>query len=325
MALVFFVSPPFSSVAAKRLEAASRNSPAFKYGEGPNEGVAILQLGLIGLGERSITIPDGPTGNFMQQTAAAVRAFQASRGLVVDGIAGQKTVTRLDSDLDRLTDRVLEKLDRDIPNVARYRYHERNRILDEMKQEMQRFQRGNTVGIVIADDILILVVIIFFFILIWLSAPATQKELRKLMRELIEEFNQRGEVAQEKLRDLKAKVERFINDVREVRTACEQEVLLRDPKKHAECLRKFRLKLQAAHDEADQDFEGAVRRDYRPIWSCPVRFPPGTRLKELSEAFSRIYECGERLPELASNARRSHSQSSQTIRIFRKRDAGDDA
>lgn len=285
MALVFFVSPPFGADAAKRLEAASRNSPAFKYGEGRNEGVAILQLGLIALGEPSITIPDGPTGNYMQQTAAAVRAFQASRGLVVDGVAGQKTLTRLDSDLDRLTDRVLEKLNRDIPRAAYYQYHERNHILDELKQEMQRFSRGNTVGIVIADDILILVVIIFFFILIWLSASATQKELRKLMRELIEEFNQRGEVAQEKLRDLKAKVERFIDEVRDVKTGCEQEVLLKNPQKHAECLSRFRLKLTAAHHKLTRTLKELFFVIYDQFGRGRFRFPPGTRLRALTEAF----------------------------------------
>jgi ElaB/YqjD/DUF883 family membrane-anchored ribosome-binding protein len=290
MALVFFVSPPFSSNAAKRLEAASRNSPAFKYGESRNEGVAILQLGLIALGESNITIPDGPTGNYMQQTAAAVRAFQARRGLVVDGVAGQQTVTRLDSDLDKLTDRVLEKLDRDIPKVAYYQYSERNRILDELKQEMRRFSHGNTVGIAIADDLLILVVIIFFFILIWLSAPATQKELRRLMRELIEEFNQRGEVAQEKLRDLKAKVERFINEVREVKTGCEQEVLLNNPEKHAECLRKFGLRLTAAHHKLTRTLRELFTVIFDQFGRGRFRFPPGTRVKALSEAFQEYMD-----------------------------------
>jgi hypothetical protein len=290
MALAFFLSPPFSLNAVKRLEAASRNSPAFKFGEGRNEGVAILQLGLIGLGDARIVIPDGPTGNYMQQTAAAVRAFQASRGLVVDGVAGQRTVTRLDADLDKLTDRVLEKLSRDIPRAAYYQYHERNRILDEVKQEMQRFTRGNTVGIAIADDLLILVVIIFFFILIWLSAPETQKELRRLMRELIEEFNQRGEVAQEKLRDLKAKVERYIEAIQRTKTGCEEEVLLKDPRKHAECLNRFRLRMTAAHHKMIRTLKELFTTIYDQFGRGRLRFPPGTRLRALAEAFKEYMD-----------------------------------
>jgi peptidoglycan hydrolase-like protein with peptidoglycan-binding domain len=58
------------------------------------DAVLLLQEALIDLG---YDIPDGPTGNFLSQTSAAVVKFKTDETLVPnDPVAGQGTVTRLD-------------------------------------------------------------------------------------------------------------------------------------------------------------------------------------------------------------------------------------
>jgi Putative peptidoglycan binding domain len=60
------------------------------------EAVRQVQFALIDLG---FDIPDGATGNFLQQTSAAVVAYKTSRGLSPnDPVAGIKTVTTLDAE-----------------------------------------------------------------------------------------------------------------------------------------------------------------------------------------------------------------------------------
>lgn len=62
--------------------------------------VRILQQSLI---ELNFVIPDGPTGNFLTQTKAAVMQYQSSHSLTpVDGIVGAKTITKLDADIAKL-------------------------------------------------------------------------------------------------------------------------------------------------------------------------------------------------------------------------------
>ena len=69
------------------------------------EDVLLLQQRLVGIG---LSITGQPDGIFGPQTEAAVRAFQKSRGLKVDGVAGPMTWTAIFEDTGR--DTALEKI-----------------------------------------------------------------------------------------------------------------------------------------------------------------------------------------------------------------------
>lgn len=82
-----------------RLRKAVNNAPPIGFGES-NEGVAAMQRGLIELGyplpkstHNGAKPPDGIYGS---ETGAALKRFQQDQKLVVDGIAGMNTLTRMD-------------------------------------------------------------------------------------------------------------------------------------------------------------------------------------------------------------------------------------
>jgi peptidoglycan hydrolase-like protein with peptidoglycan-binding domain len=73
---------------------ATNDTTAFLRFGAKGDHVQKVQFALIDLG---FDIPDGATGNFLQQTSAAVVAYKTSRGLVPhDPVAGIGTVTTLD-------------------------------------------------------------------------------------------------------------------------------------------------------------------------------------------------------------------------------------
>jgi murein L,D-transpeptidase YcbB/YkuD len=112
MPLKAFTSPPLGRAATDRLDKASRNSPALKFGERDSDGVRALQSALLLLEDPAIDIPAGVTGNFLDQTAAAVKAFQKRNRLAVDGVAGRQTITLLDSIMAHRGQRSLQRLNR---------------------------------------------------------------------------------------------------------------------------------------------------------------------------------------------------------------------
>lgn len=82
-----------------RLQRAANNSPALSTGE-TSDGVGALQQALIDLGH---PMPKSTGGGFLppdrifgSETRSAVINFQKKHSLVADGVAGQKTLTRLD-------------------------------------------------------------------------------------------------------------------------------------------------------------------------------------------------------------------------------------
>lgn len=81
-----------------RLQAASRNLPPLKRGESDHEAVKLLQEALMSAG---FSIPSGPTGNYLNETAAAVRKcedrFRLSRD---EGVAGNEVLSILDDILN---------------------------------------------------------------------------------------------------------------------------------------------------------------------------------------------------------------------------------
>ena len=86
-------SPRWNTIA--RVRSASENSPPMRIGELNHDATVVLQEALI---ENGFTIPAGPTGNYMQQTAAAVRAAENEFGLTVDGgVAGRQVLSALDA------------------------------------------------------------------------------------------------------------------------------------------------------------------------------------------------------------------------------------
>ena len=77
-----------------RLIAGSENRPAVRAGEPNRAAVTRLQRVLMATG---FSIPDGATGNFMQQTSAAVREAEAEFSLTRDqGVAGREVFGALD-------------------------------------------------------------------------------------------------------------------------------------------------------------------------------------------------------------------------------------
>ncbi len=88
----------------QRLAAAARNNPALHWGE-VGDAVTKFQLGLITRGypmpistKKMGTMPDGIFGN---ETKNSTRNFQRVNNLRMDGLPGEKTLTRLDSLLAR--------------------------------------------------------------------------------------------------------------------------------------------------------------------------------------------------------------------------------
>ncbi len=87
------VAPKWSHNA--RLQRASNNSPSMHPNESDHTAVSLLQEVLISQG---FAIPSGPTGNYLGETQAAVRAVETRFHLVRDtGIAGHEVLTALDT------------------------------------------------------------------------------------------------------------------------------------------------------------------------------------------------------------------------------------
>jgi len=89
-------SPRFASDA--RLQAASNNSPAMRYGE-TGEPVRKVQQALIDLGfplPASTNRTGAPDGIFGTETVGALQAFQRRESLAQDGIAGRQSLERMD-------------------------------------------------------------------------------------------------------------------------------------------------------------------------------------------------------------------------------------
>jgi hypothetical protein len=152
MPLKAFTSPPLGRAASDRLDKASRNSPALKFGERDSDGVRALQSALLLLEDPAIDIPAGVTGNFLDQTAAAVKAFQKRNRLAVDGVAGRQTITLLDSIMAHRGQRSLQRLDRVLVDLRRQYSDdvEREKILREMELKLSTIRRGNELGFAIA-------------------------------------------------------------------------------------------------------------------------------------------------------------------------------
>lgn len=92
---------PMALTAAKwsgnaRLQAAARNAPPLKPFERDHVAVRLLQETLIAAG---FPIPSGPTGNYLTETAAAVRKCEEKFRLTVrdSGIAGREVLSALDA------------------------------------------------------------------------------------------------------------------------------------------------------------------------------------------------------------------------------------
>lgn len=78
----------------RRIQLASENTPSMKPGEPDRAAVVLLQNALIVNG---FNIPSGATGNYLSETAAAVRDVEVRFGLLRDqGIAGKQVIGTLD-------------------------------------------------------------------------------------------------------------------------------------------------------------------------------------------------------------------------------------
>jgi len=78
-----------------RLQSASENTPPMQFGEADHDATVVLQEVLT---ENGFTLPAGLTGNYLQETAAAVRAAEVQFGLDPDqGVAGRQVLGALDS------------------------------------------------------------------------------------------------------------------------------------------------------------------------------------------------------------------------------------
>jgi hypothetical protein len=238
------------------------------------------------LGDPLISIPSGITGNFLNETATAVKAFQRKYGLLADGVAGQKTITRLDAVLHQRAQDGLQTMGRVLQTLSRHYSAdaERARILREMEQTLQSLRQGNQLGLALTVPV-IAIIVVLFFLLMWLSLPQTQKTLRELMKRTIEAVNERGEVAQEKLQELKKEVSRFLDQAGEIKTDCMTETLTKDPRKHAECLRKFGLAHTAAFNKLIRTLKGLFSVVYDAFGRGRFRIPPDLRLTTLASDF----------------------------------------
>ena len=79
----------------RRLQQASDDKPAMRRGEPNREAVKLLQQALIDCG---FPIADGATGNYLSETAAAVRAVEQKFNLSRDdGVAGREVLSALDA------------------------------------------------------------------------------------------------------------------------------------------------------------------------------------------------------------------------------------
>jgi hypothetical protein len=152
--LTFFTSPPISPTGLRRLQQAAANSPPFQMGEGRSDGVKALQQGLIALFDSKISIPSGPTGNYLHETQAAVRAFQAKFGLMIDGVAGRQTIERLDRELDNRSQRV-RCIDGCKPTWTQDSY--RMGILRQMEGDLRNMKASNVLGFAAAAVVLVVV------------------------------------------------------------------------------------------------------------------------------------------------------------------------
>lgn len=87
--------------ASKQIVAASNNSPALRSGS-EGGGVQLLQAALIDLGyrmPRSTRKTGRPDGKYGRETIDVVSQFQERYGLKGDGVAGRRTIARLDREL----------------------------------------------------------------------------------------------------------------------------------------------------------------------------------------------------------------------------------
>jgi len=248
--LTFFKSPPIPPAGLRRVHQAAEDSPPFKLGESHSDGVKALQQGLIALFDSKISIPSGPTSNYLHETQAAVRAFQAKFGLTMDGVAGRQTIHKLDQELERRSYRVLESLDRCIngckPMWSRDSY--RLGILYQMEADLRQLKSSNVLGYASVAVPLVLLVILFFAVMMFLASPQNQKAMRRLMSDVMSAVRERGEVAEEKIEEIKAKIKEFIKSLTDIRTECEKRTEQTDPAKFSECQRKFRLLVQAVFE-----------------------------------------------------------------------------
>ena len=76
-----------------RVRSAANSAPPFRPSDPNRAAVTLLQQALLDAG---FDIPDGATGNYGQETQAAVRDMQARAKFGVDGIAGREAVGGLD-------------------------------------------------------------------------------------------------------------------------------------------------------------------------------------------------------------------------------------
>jgi competence protein ComGC len=248
--LVFFSSPPISAEGLRRVQLAADNSPPFKFGESRSDGVKALQQALIALFDPQILIPDGPTGNYLHETQGAVHAFQKKFRLVVDGVAGRQTIGALDLELNRRSKRVLERLDRCIdsckPSWAGDSY--RLSILYQMEADLRNLKSTNVLGFAAAAVVLVLLVILFFAVMMFLALPQNQKAMQRAMSQAIEAVRGRGEVAQQKIEELKTKIREFLSSLTDIRSECEKNKEQTDPDKFNECKRIHALLVKAAFE-----------------------------------------------------------------------------
>jgi hypothetical protein len=232
------------------MEQASRSNPSFRHGQTKCEGVRLLQRALLALCDPNINIPAGATGNYLDETKCAVIEFQRKYGLMTDGIAGRRTVSRLDQELRQSSQRVLATLDRALDQMKQnYESDEAGaQFMRDLQLEVARMRHSNLAGLALTWPVVVLLAILLMAFLYWLSLPSTQKALRQVMRELIDAVKGRGEVAQEKIDELKKKINEFIDQARDIRTDCENEVARTNPEKLAECQRKHGGNRKSAFD-----------------------------------------------------------------------------
>lgn len=286
MALTSFRSPPFSRAAVTRMEQASRSNPSFRHGETKSEGVRLLQSALLALCDPAIDLPAGVTGDYLDETRRAVIAFQQKYGLKTDAIAGRMTVSRLDQQLARSSRLVLSTLDRILGEMRKSytRDETQAQILRELEMEAARLRHSNLMGLALSVPVVMLLVFIFFAILIWLSMPQTQKAIRDLMRELMKPAIWQAEVAQEKIDEIKRKINEFIDQARDIRTDCENETARTNPQKLAECQRKHSTNRKAKFDALIRVMKSVSTIIVDSLGRGKLRIPRLEAIKQLKTA-----------------------------------------